>query len=367
MNIKKPTIIIDKELTIQKIKKMQFKAQSIGARFRPHFKTHHSADIGGWFKDLGISSIAVSSVDMARYFADNGWKDIMICIPVNILQSEEINELAKNVSLHLIFDSLEAIERIGNTISNTIFAWIEIDVGYKRTGISSENIDVILKGAHAIQIQENMILKGIITHAGHTYHATSIEEIKKIHEESLVKMKNIKRILNQEGFSEIEISTGDTPSCSILENFEKEISEIRPGNFVFYDLAQQNIGSCSEKEISISIACPIISKHSERNEIIIYGGGTSLAKEYYLSDEGERIYGLICLPEKNGHRTSPVENVYLCSLTQEHGKVIGPSEFINNLEIGDILHILPVHACQASILHGYYQLQDGTILNKYRP
>jgi len=31
------------------------------------------------------------------------------------------------------------------------------------------------------------------------------------------------------------ISYGDTPSCSIAENFD-EVDEIRPGNFVFYDV-----------------------------------------------------------------------------------------------------------------------------------
>jgi len=367
MVIKKPTIVIDKEITISKITEMANKAKLSAARFRPHFKTHHSAEIGEWFRQAGVSSIAVSTLDMAEYFTQYNWKDIMICIPINILQIKEINDLAKRVNLHVLIDSIKVIEHVGKELNNNLNIWIEIDVGYKRTGISSEEIDKILRAAHLIQNQDKMHLKGILTHSGHAYHAHSIEEIKSIHAESIHRMRNIKRILNEGGFSNIEISIGDTPSCSIIQQFEEDIDEIRPGNFVFYDLAQFRIGSCSIEELSMTVACPIISKHSERSEVIIYGGGTSLGREFYVSKEGNKIYGLVCKGADDGHWTEPMENVFLSSLSQEHGKVIGPSEIIRQLKIGDILYVLPVHACQAATQHGHYQLTDGTILSKFRP
>ena len=62
------------------------KGQEKQHHFRPHFKTHNSAFIGNWFRKLGIHSITVSSVSMAKFFSAYGWRDITIAFPVNPLE-----------------------------------------------------------------------------------------------------------------------------------------------------------------------------------------------------------------------------------------------------------------------------------------
>ncbi len=76
---------------------MAQKAKAHNLIFRPHFKTHQSAEIGNWFKDEGVNKITVSSVQMAEYFAESGWKDILIAFPVNIRETEQINRLASKI------------------------------------------------------------------------------------------------------------------------------------------------------------------------------------------------------------------------------------------------------------------------------
>ena len=78
MEVSQPTLFVDKEKVLKNIEKMTEKAKESKVLFRPHFKTHHSADIGEWFKQFGVEAISVSSVDMAEYFAESGWKDISI-------------------------------------------------------------------------------------------------------------------------------------------------------------------------------------------------------------------------------------------------------------------------------------------------
>ena len=82
VEIEKPAIILDKDRVLWNINKMVLKASKSGVRFRPHFKTHQSFQIGEWFKEHGVSSITVSSVDMAIYFSKYGWQDITIAFPV---------------------------------------------------------------------------------------------------------------------------------------------------------------------------------------------------------------------------------------------------------------------------------------------
>jgi len=69
MNISKPTFVVDKQKVLINIEKMATKAQESGCKLRAHFKTHQSAEIGTWFRDFEIDSIAVSSLDMAAYFS----------------------------------------------------------------------------------------------------------------------------------------------------------------------------------------------------------------------------------------------------------------------------------------------------------
>jgi D-serine deaminase-like pyridoxal phosphate-dependent protein len=83
-DISVPTLLLDEGRARRNIFRMADKAASNQVRFRPHFKTHQSAAVGEWFRDVGVTAITVSSVEMARYFAAHGWNDITFAFPVNV-------------------------------------------------------------------------------------------------------------------------------------------------------------------------------------------------------------------------------------------------------------------------------------------
>lgn len=78
------------------------KARKLGVKFRPHFKTHQSRLIGGWFREEGIRAITVASVSMARYFMDDGWEDITIAFPLNLRETQEIIDLSGKADLNIL-------------------------------------------------------------------------------------------------------------------------------------------------------------------------------------------------------------------------------------------------------------------------
>ena len=65
-----PKLLLDKEKCLRNIEKMAMKAERNSLSFRPHCKTHQSAEIANWLRDFNIGSITVSSFHMARYFAE---------------------------------------------------------------------------------------------------------------------------------------------------------------------------------------------------------------------------------------------------------------------------------------------------------
>ena len=81
---------------------MAEKAAKSNTSFRPHFKTHQSAQIGEWFRQEGVEAITVSSVRMAKYFAANDWGDITIAFPFNVHETKQADELAGKINLLLI-------------------------------------------------------------------------------------------------------------------------------------------------------------------------------------------------------------------------------------------------------------------------
>mgnify|MGYP001810701298 CR=1 FL=1 len=289
LSIKKPSLILNTGICLENIRSMAAKARASKVDFRPHFKTHQSAIIGEWFRKEGVTAITVSSVSMARYFADHGWKDITIAFPVNLLEIDEINELAGKIQINLLIESVETALFLSKNLKSECGIFIKIDTGYHRTGIGVSNImkiDSVLQSAKSSFLS----FKGFLTHSGNTYHAKNPDEITQIQRftaENLVRLK--KQFHNQ--YPDLILSVGDTPTCSQLMPAEG-INEFRPGNFVFFDVMQFMLGSCTLDQIAVALVCPVVAVHHNRLEAVIYGGAIHLSKEQItLPPDFQAIYG----------------------------------------------------------------------------
>lgn len=357
MNIEKPTLLLDSQRARQNIHQMAENARRYSIRFRPHFKTHQSIEIGEWFSEEGVRQITVSSVDMAMYFAGAGWSDILIAFPVNILQIRQINELAGMLHLGLLVESLETVQFLKERLAHGVDIWIKVDVGAHRTGISWDQTERITELAHAISQSPRMVFRGLLTHAGQTYTARTREEIRRISRDATDKILSVRDILKGEGLAPVEVSIGDTPGCTIGEGLDR-VDEIRPGNFVLYDLMQLQIGTCPEEKIAAMLACPVVALHPERNELVLYGGAIHLSKEYLTLENGEHVYGGICRLTPTGWEKIE-KDVWVRSLSQEHGIVRAPAAFIRTMQVGDVLAVVPVHSCLTVNLMKRYQTLSG--------
>jgi D-serine deaminase-like pyridoxal phosphate-dependent protein len=360
MEIMQPTLILNKTRCLQNIELMVEKAKRHNLSFRPHFKTHQSAEIGTWFRMLGVDRITVSSVTMANYFFKNGWRNITIAIPFNVLEIDRLNGFPDDCTLNIIVDSRETIEKIGLKVNRNLGIFIKISTGYERSGVENLAITKVEELIASISRFDNLHFMGFLTHAGHTYFASTKYEIQNIHYDALKKINYLKEYFSPD-FPDIEISIGDTPSCSISENF-MGVTEIRPGNFVFYDLKQNSIGACNIDDIALSMLCPVISKQPLRNEVVIYGGAIHFSKDSIKNTDGKDLFGRVII--NNGTERILLDTTnYLCRLTQEHGILrLNPSVF-RRIEIGAVVEIIPVHACLTAFSMGRYITSKGEIID----
>jgi D-serine deaminase-like pyridoxal phosphate-dependent protein len=199
-----------------------------------------------------------------------------------------------------------------------------------------------------------MSFRGFLTHAGHSYSCRTRDQILTVHRESVALLAAMAADYRS-AYPLLEISTGDTPTCSIADDFSN-VDEIRPGNFVFYDLMQAYISSCSKKDIAVAVACPVVAKHRERNEIILYGGAIHFAKDSLVTNEGTTIYGELVRVSGDSWGEPP-EGCYISKLSQEHGTLKVTDAVFRQISVGDMVAILPVHSCMtANLLAGYTTL-----------
>jgi len=357
--ISKPTLLIDEDKCKANIAFMFERAKRFNVVLRPHFKTHQSLEVGRWFKDAGVTKITASSLDMANYFAEE-WNDITVAFPVNILELDTINDLASRVTLNILIESETSLGFLKKHLKHPVNFYIKINIGNNRAGLlhyDTENIDMLLEIS---KISDKLNFIGFLGHAGQTYKCRSKGEIISVHEEAkkkLVSLKNQYKV----NYPDIIASYGDTPSCSVAENFEG-IDEIRPGNFVFYDMVQVQIGSCKVDDVTVALECPIVGVHPKQNEVVIYGGGIHLSKDRMIDDTFGTIYGNIAKKSGNGWN-GLIANTYVRGISQEHGIVKVPENDLQNYKVGDTLLVLPVHSCMTADLMKKYQTLDGKTIN----
>lgn len=357
--IKKPTLVLDEETTRRNIQRMAARARAAGVFFRPHFKTHQSAEIGEWFRAENVTAITVSSLDMAEYFGGYGWRDITIAFPANIRQASTLASLAEHIRLGLLVESVETAQALAKALQHPADVWLKIDAGHHRTGLPWDQPETVMPVVQAVQAASSLRLRGLLTHAGFTYAARGPEEVCRRYAEGAQRMDQLRRTLEALGSGPLEVSVGDTPGNSLCAD-PGPVDEIRPGNFVFYDAQQMQIGSCSWQDVAVALACPVVARHPERNEAVVYGGAIHLSKDTLIEDD-RRIYGYVCLPE--GERWgAPLPGAYVSALSQEHGVLHLPPEHLQRLAVGDLVCILPAHSClSVTLMKRYLTLTGKTI------
>ena len=364
-SITQPTLLLDPVRCKANIRKITEKALTQNFQLRPHFKTHQSHTVGSWFRDEGVSRITVSSVGMASFFAMNDWDDITIAFPVNIRQIEAINDLIETIKLGLLIEDADTIDFLGKHLNGEAGIWIKIDVGTHRTGVQPEDHSVIDHILDRMREYSKLVLKGFLGHSGHSYHSHSVQEVKRIHENALMIMRRLKKKYST-SFPGIMTSLGDTPGISMLEDMG-DVDELRPGNFVFYDLQQEEIGSCNMEEIAVAMACPVVAVHPERNQWVIYGGGIHFSKDFLTLKDGRKCFGRFVKKERDSWKADDIiSNPFILSLSQEHGVVQCTDQTFNYCQPGDLSLWLPVHSCMTADCMGRYLSTHGEKIDHYR-
>jgi D-serine deaminase-like pyridoxal phosphate-dependent protein len=169
----------------------------------------------------------------------------------------------------------------------------------------------------------------------------------------MIQFANSLKEENPDLFPEV-VSVGSTPTSMLADSFREEITEIRPGNYVFFDYTQVALGSCSVNDCALTVLSSVISKHA--NRVVTDAGATALSKDGGPTHIEPNVgYGKIIQDYQKGQLDT---RVIIESLSQEHGKVILTEEEVE-LQHGERIRIIPNHSCLTANLYDYYQVVEG--------
>src|SRR5947209_8960399 len=206
-----PAFIIERSVVRKNCDAMREKAQRSGVVFRPHVKTHKTAEIARMQFGGGTGPITVSTLAEAEFFAGHGFHDITYAVPIGLGKLERAAALAGRIKrLNLLLDSFEALHALEEFCSRqeTAFhVFLKIDCGYHRAGVDPESPDA-LRLADAMAKFKCVRFEGLLTHAGHSYHAHNVEEIRKIAAQETSALTGFQTKLKDQRTNHLVRSTG---------------------------------------------------------------------------------------------------------------------------------------------------------------
>ena len=355
-----PALLVDKDKLVRNVASMADKARKSQVTLRPHIKTHKCIEIANLQTEYGAQGITVSTSGEAEAFIDAGFLDITLAFPLVPDKIPHALKLTQQASLNVLVDHpsiVTALEAECIAADQTMNVLIKVNSGYPRCGIDPTQPDSI-DLAWQINDASHLTFVGILTHAGHAYYSKSREELIAAAEEEQNVMLQFEQRLKAEGLDSNTVSIGATPTATVTERFQEGITEVRPGNYVFFDNTQVMLGVCDFSECALSVLASVVSVQSDY--VVTDAGASTLTRDVGASHiDPNQGYGVV-LSSINSDTPAQARIV---SLSHVHGKIqfTNPSAH-SSFTPGDHIRIIPNHSCLTTNLFDHYYIIDDNCI-----
>ena len=346
-SLRTPAVLIDRAVALRNIHRMQDAATAAGIRLRPHTKTHKSPVVARWQVDAGASGICCAKLGEAEVFADAGFTDIRLPYPIHPSNADRVVALLDRTRLSFIVDHLgvaqqwsEAMVRAGREVD----ILVKIDVGFHRCGIDPDTRDT-LPTIKSIAALPGLRFRGLLSHAGQTYHASSEDELRVIADAEARTLDDLAERCKKSGLPVEDVSAGATPPARYSLR-QKGFTEFRPGNYVYFDRTQVALGAATSDDCALTVLATVVTKPAP-NRLILDSGSKTLTNDGARGFTPAPGYGTII-----GH-----DNLVIERLSEEHATV--KVQGTTSLQPGDRVRIIPNHSCVVSNLVDAAWLVDG--------
>lgn len=316
-----PAVLIDLEIVERNIERTQAFFDGLRIGLRPHIKTHKLPFLAKKQIEAGAIGITCQKIGEAEVMADAGIDDILITY--NILGAGKLarlRELANRCDLAVTADNATVVDGLSEAFETgpALNVLVECDTGHGRCGVQSPEDAVTL--ARAIADAPGLRFQGLMTYPAPN-DMNAVEAW----------LSDAKWKVEQEGLPCPVVSSGGTPNLGAATKVPTA-TEYRAGTYIYNDRSLVERGACSVGECALTVQATIVSRPTAARAII--DAGSKILTSDLLGLTG---YGLIPSAPK----------ATISSLSEEHG-IIELSDDNWNPQIGDVISVIPNHACVVS-------------------
>ena len=175
-----PAFVIDDAKLQVNLDFAKEKAARLGVTLRPHLKTHKSIEIARRQMLSPEGPATVSTLAEARYFAENGVKDLIYAVGIAPQKLADVAAIREaGCDLKIILDNVAAAKAVSAFCTKrgvTIPVLIEVDCDGHRSGVRPES-ELLIEIARALT--DGAELAGVLTHAGASYDVENLAVIRR--------------------------------------------------------------------------------------------------------------------------------------------------------------------------------------------
>lgn len=342
-----PHLLLDLAKVDRNTARLRDHITALGSTLRPHVKTAKSVDVARRIFNGGTGPITVSTLHEAEGFADHGFTDIVYAVgiaPDKLPRAQALR--ARGVDLVVLLDS---VEQAHLARAADVPALVEIDCDGHRGGVPPSD-PVLLDIAAALGDH----LRGVLTHAGESYFCYTEEALTAAAENERATAVQAAKTLRAAGFPSPVVSIGSTPTAHFARDLTG-VTEVRAGNYVFFDLVMAGIGVCTLDDLALSVVTTVIGHRADKGWILTDAGWMATSRDRGTANQPtDQGYGLVT--DLDGDL---IPDLVMTGASQEHGVLSmreGTTTPLPNLPVGTRLRVLPNHACATAAQHDRYEL-----------
>lgn len=356
-----PAFLVDRAKVEVNCRNMLNTCKALGVSLRAQTKTHKTIEVAELQTGRTRRGLVTSTLDESEFYADHGFDDILYGFPLIPQHMERVAALTARLNqFHVMVDSRLAVETLRETTPPMGKKWsvfLKVDCGNNRAGVwweDEQGVDL------AVTLHEcpSISFMGVYVHCGNSYHSETPKDVDKIRDETIELLLKFVDRVGKRGVKCPTVGIGSTPTCRRPGPSMKKINELHPGNYVFLDIQQSTLGSCSQDDIACCVATRVIGHYPRRNQLLVDCGFLGLTKQGF--GHMSTGYGVI--------RDHP--NLRFINMTQEIGYVDtieGKLDYEKH-PIGSLLYVIPWHSCATAAMYPFYHvIQDGVVVEEWKP
>ena len=354
-----PALVLD-ELRMQaNIDRLNSRMLRLGVTLRPHLKTPKSVEVARRVMTSDAGPAAVSTLAEAEQFALAGVRDILYAVGISAAKLDRVVALRRSgTDLTVVVDSVAAAQAVAahsRASGEAIPALIEIDSDGHRAGVKPHQHDLLRAIGEALE--EGAILRGVMTHAGESYHVKDLAAVRAMAEQERRAAVDAASVLRDAGLPCPIVSVGSTPTAMFAEDLDG-VTEVRAGVYVFFDLFMAGLGVCRQDEIALSVLATVIGHQPDKGWILVDAGWMAMSRDRGTAKQAvDQYYGIVC--DVYGR---PLGDLVMKDANQEQGMLMmrpGSRASLPDLPLGSRVRILPNHACATGAQHDRYAVVRG--------